>query len=125
MITESEYKEACAVKDKAEKILNAYRLQKINDFEKRWQQFNVEKKFFADSDLVYASHARCKKCNAGLAYPSNCGPAHQWTCSNVLKGIGTDNGHDAFPFMFYEIKSEKQPSAQGATTRPNPETKTL
>ncbi len=82
------------------------------------ERFNENNEFFSDSDLIYSAGARCDKCGAGLAYPKDCGPWHQWTCSNVLKGIGTDNGHGAYPFSFYEIKSENQPSAQGNTTRP-------
>ena len=52
--------------------------------------------------------------------------ASDWWCSKVLKGQtgGLDDGlpatekHEVFPFAFYKVKSENQPSANGATTRP-------
>lgn len=118
MITKQEYEEAKTKRDEAEKIIIAYGRQSIEDFQARWKRFEEQGEFFKDEDLNYAATARCEKCGAGLAYPKNADMRHQWTCSNVLKGIGTDKGHSAFPFMFYEIKSEGQPSAQGATTRP-------
>lgn len=78
--------------------------------------------------LVYSAWSRCP-CGAGLAYDpcfedensvfkgplSGC-----WDCSAILLGIA-DKGvtHTAqLPFAFYEISSEGQPSANGATTRP-------
>ncbi len=79
------------------------------------------------SDLVYAAYARCP-CGAGLAYE----PAGEsgkpiigyWDCSAILLGKAVPSGqpgsvqHTAqLPFAFYEIKSEHQPSAEGATTR--------
>ena len=118
MITEEQFKEACAKRDAAEQIINDYGKQKDEAFKARWERFDKHHEAFKDEELVYSAHARCKKCNAGLAHPESCGPWHQWTCSNVLKGIGTDKGHGAFLFSMYEIKSEKQPSANGATTRP-------
>lgn len=81
---------------------------------------------FRDRDLVYAAGARCK-CGAGLAYPHGAGIGSfrgrrlpgEWDCSAVLKGeTPPTNEHPTFPFAFYEIKSECQPSAAGATTRP-------
>jgi hypothetical protein len=117
-ITELEYKEAIRKKDEALKIITDYCKQGIEDFKARWERFNKNNEVFNDSELIYAATSRCKKCGAGLAYPKDCDPFHQWTCSGVLKGIGTDSGHEAFPFAFYEIKSEGQLSANGATTRP-------
>lgn len=117
-ITKDDYKEAVKRHDEAEKVMNAYHAQSAQDFEERWKRFDEQHEAFSDADLVYSATARCKLCGAGLAYPKECGPNHQWTCSNVLKNIGTDKGHEAFPFAFYEIKSENQPSANGATTRP-------
>lgn len=77
--------------------------------------------------LVYAARERCP-CGAGLAYD----PAHEdegsphhgpsfWDCSAILLGAArTDVKHTAqLPFAFYEIKSEGQSSANGATTRPS------
>ncbi len=118
MITEAQYKAAVAQHDAMEKLMNEYCRQKSEDFNSRWERFVKNNEFFTDDDLVYSAWARCDKCKAGLAHPKDCGAFHQWTCSNVLKGIGTDEGHGCYPFAFYSIKSEGQPSAQGATTRP-------
>lgn len=68
---------------------------------------------------MYAAYARCKQCNAGLAYVPLKHDA--WYCSAVIKGEVWDDPkyqHDCFPFVFWEIKSEMQPSANGNTTRP-------
>jgi hypothetical protein len=71
--------------------------------------------------LVYAATSRCP-CGAGLAYASG---DDAWDCSAILLGEAIPTGqpdavqHTAkLPFVFYEIKSENQPSANGATTRP-------
>ena len=73
--------------------------------------------------LVYAAFARCPR-GAGLAYAprGESGKPIQgyWDCAAILLGTA-DEGvkHTArLPFVFYEIKSENQPSANGATTRP-------
>lgn len=117
MITQEEYDSARAQKESAEKIINAFWSQKLNNFADRWKRFEEKNEYFHNDDLVYSAGARCK-CGEGLAYPKDCGPNHQWTCSGVLTGRKNDNEHDAFPFAFYEIKSENQPSAKGNTTRP-------
>lgn len=76
-----------------------------------------------DDMLTYASHARCD-CGAGLAYPNGIGIRGCWSCSDLLTGRKTrdwtlnEKHVPELPFMFYEIKSENQPSANGATTRP-------
>lgn len=72
-------------------------------------------------DLVYAATSRCR-CGAGLAHQRGIGIGGCWDCSAVLLGTADANSaHDAgYPFAFYEVKSENQPSAQGATTRPIP-----
>lgn len=92
--------------------------------------------------LIYAAYSRCP-CGAGLAYdPAGIsggkpqadevtdspfkGPfGGYWDCSAIIldaalpKGeVGSVQHTDKLPFAFYEIKSENQPSAQGATTRP-------
>jgi hypothetical protein len=98
------------------------------------------------NDLLYAARTRCR-CGAGLAYAmAHTGMHGEWACSRVLLGEvevltrddpkpditpkpshdGLSNlamdtsggGHDLLPFVFFEIKSEGQPSAEGATTRP-------
>ena len=78
--------------------------------------------------LVYAATVRCP-CGAGMAY-DRAGDSGKpiggyWECSAVLLGTAVPSGqegsveHEAqLPFFFYEIKPETQPSAQGATTRP-------
>lgn len=118
MITEQKYKDACANRDAAEKVIQLFHKQGVEDFDARWKRFENKNEYFRDDELTYAAGARCDKCNAGLAHPKKCGVFHQWTCSDVLKGIGTDDGHSTYPFAFYKIKSEEQPSAQSATTRP-------
>ncbi len=68
-------------------------------------------------DLLYSATARCP-CGAGLAYAVNA-KATEWDCSAVLLGLEpADAKHPTYPFVFYSIKSEGQPSANGATTRP-------
>jgi hypothetical protein len=77
-----------------------------------------------DEDLVYASHARCL-CGAGFAYPVGIGAHGFWDCSDIMTGRAPVKGtpdsrvhSDRKPFVFWDIKSENQPSADGATTRP-------
>lgn len=70
------------------------------------------------TNLIYAATNRCP-CGAGLAYI----PGHEdraWDCSKILLGTADEEvTHTAkLPFIFYEIKSEQQPSADGRTTRP-------
>lgn len=77
--------------------------------------------------LIYAATSRCP-CGAGLAYdpfgsddPNSPfkGPSF-WDCSAILLGTADKSVKhtDRLPFAFYEIKSENQSSAHGATTRP-------
>ena len=75
---------------------------------------------YADAELTYSATARCH-CGAGLAYPGNHDAAmalRAWVCSRVLRDGAAEEEHDRFPFAFYEAKSERTPSANGATTRP-------
>jgi hypothetical protein len=98
----------------------------------------MKKTPFTDEQLTYAAHSRCE-CGAGLAYPNN--PTMRqmkewenenspfamwsfWDCSDILTGRAIPKGQEGskmhtgrLPFAFYEIKSETQPSAYGATTR--------
>lgn len=78
-------------------------------------------KLQAQDSLVYAAYYRCP-CGAGMAYVKDGGTA--WDCSDILTGDAVPSGHPgavthtaALPFVFWEIKSELQPSAFGATTR--------
>lgn len=82
--------------------------------------------------LVYAATARCP-CGAGLAYdptaedpesPFKGALSGWWDCSDIILGLALEHGQPnavehtgRLPFSFYEIKSEWQPSAHGATTR--------
>jgi len=72
---------------------------------------------FALDELVFAAVVRCR-CGTGMAYPKGIGPQGKWNCADVLLGNAATSGHDEYPFFSYEIKSELQPSQQGATTRP-------
>lgn len=79
---------------------------------------------FTDADLVYSAMSRCP-CGAGLAYPKGVSHRHYWDCADILTGRAIPSGQsgskqhtDRLPFAFYEVKSENQPSAEGATTRP-------
>jgi hypothetical protein len=71
-----------------------------------------------DEDLVYAAYSRCG-CGAGLAYHKYIGIHGFWACSDVLCGrTPPDATHSVcLPFHSYAVKSEGQPSANGATTR--------
>lgn len=78
--------------------------------------------------LIYAAYSRCP-CGSGLAYDP-CyedensvfvGPlSGYWDCSAILLGTADPavKHTDKLPFVFYEVLSEEQPSARGATTRP-------
>lgn len=85
--------------------------------------------------LIFAATARCD-CGHGVAYDptgkvatDNGSPFRSpsaWECSAILLGIASDRlKHcEPLPFAFWEIKSEGQGSASGASTRepgpPNP-----
>jgi len=79
---------------------------------------------FTDPELRFAAFSRCA-CGAGLAYPTG-GPFRgSWDCSSILKGTAIHAGQAGavehtgrMPFAFWKVKSEGQPSAGGATTRP-------
>lgn len=75
--------------------------------------------------MVWAAYDRCP-CGAGLAYdPADKGGVHgAWDCSDILLGKATPKDEPGsvqhtgrLPFAFYEIKSDTQPSANGASTR--------
>jgi len=71
-------------------------------------------------ELIFAAKSRCKGCSSGLAYPKDIGPDGTWYCSAILLGkAARGSTHEAaIRFAFHEVKSEKQTSARGATTRP-------
>jgi hypothetical protein len=70
-------------------------------------------------DLIFAAYTRCP-CGHGMAYVKGSGAFSYWDCSGILLGTADPNMKhtDKLPFVFYEVKSELQPSAEGATTRP-------
>ena len=70
-------------------------------------------------DFTWAATARCR-CGAGFCYPKFTRDSHgAWFCSAILLGTAAaDSEHDkAKPFAFWSIKSDEQPSANGASTR--------
>jgi hypothetical protein len=73
---------------------------------------------FAPDELVFAAFTRCE-CGAGMAYPKNIGAWGSWHCSAILLGEADPKVMHSgeLPFNLYEVKSENQPSANGATTR--------
>jgi hypothetical protein len=116
--------ELLAKAEELEKQLKEVRKQisEANDAELRAQPL-------ADR-MIYAAYNRCP-CGAGLAYDPLFededsvfkGPlSGHWDCSAIMLGAAdkAKQHTDKLPFSFYKIKSEKQPSANGATTRPKP-----
>lgn len=108
------------------KRLNEIYVQEHEEVKSKIGRVVTGKDCFKVDELVFAATNRCV-CGAGLAYPKKTGPWGEWDCSAVLLGQVADplekleNGkfkHATYPFSFYEIKSENQPSANGATTRP-------
>lgn len=82
---------------------------------------DTQDEYYADADLVYAAYSRCR-CGAGLAYYKG---ADYWDCSDILTGRFVPKGKpgaashtDKLFFIFWNIRSEAQPSAAGQTTRP-------
>lgn len=80
-----------------------------------------------ESDLIYAAYSKCPY-GAGLAYVRGIGINGYWDCSDILLGRAKtkeEPGHvqhtGRMPFIFWEVLSEDQPSAKGATTRPKQE----
>lgn len=72
--------------------------------------------------LVYSAKARCE-CGAGFAYDPG-SRTHVWDCSAILLGdamfLAGERGActHSTPCSYFEVVSERQPAAQGATTRP-------
>lgn len=114
------------LRDKIGKIINdRYRVQ-ADLAEARIGGVLLGKKelAFNDSELRYAAFLRCE-CGAGMAYPKDSPARGSWHCSEILKLTALPANHPdskthtgAMPFAFWEVKSEDQASAGGATTRP-------
>lgn len=84
-------------------------------------------KTYTDEELVYSAE-NCCPCGAGLAHLRviNNNEERAWDCSDILTGraipsgqVGAKQHTGRLPFAFYEIKSERQPSARGRSTRPS------
>jgi hypothetical protein len=114
MVTKEEYENARKAYDEANATINEYHREQAEAFRHRLKGGPA----FSYAELVFAAHNRCP-CGAGLAYPKDCGPMHHWDCSAILAGTAdpTKQHTAQLPFSMYEIKSELQPSANGATTR--------
>ena len=100
------------------------RLEKAKNVEERIKQAQRGNGDFNPEELVFAAYSRCP-CGAGMAYPTNVSFHGSWECSAILMGEADRRViHESpLPFAFYEIKSENQPSADGATTRKKAEPK--
>lgn len=75
---------------------------------------------FTLEELRFSASYRCD-CGAGFAYPHEyMNVMGDWHCSAILMGTADRNTPHTrpLPFPYYEIKSEDQPTARGATTRP-------
>lgn len=101
-----------------EKELSDIYETEANEVEGKIANCKLMRDKFLPEELIYAATSRCI-CGAGLAYPKNISPRGSWYCSAILTGTAEQGtSHDSgFPFAFYEIKSENQPSANGLTTR--------
>lgn len=111
-------------KEPLQNKLNKLYKKESDEVEAKIKRCNAMKDKFDAKDLLFSAYSRCA-CGAGLAYPEGIGMHGAWYCSDILLGRATAAGQegakthdDGFPFAFYEIKSENQPSANGATTRP-------
>lgn len=112
------------LKSKLQDMLNHLYKEEQAKKDARMEAFKRGEQYFTDEELRYAAIARCP-CGHGMAYPKDgFSTMHgYWDCSAIWKGCADpDVKHESqLPFAFYEIKSEDQPSAHGATTRRLPE----
>lgn len=99
--------------------LNEIRERNQKEIEERVSKAERGNGDFTLDELRFAAKERCG-CGAGMAYPLEIGLHGSWYCSDILRGVASrEKGHSSpMPFIFYEVKSEYQPSADGATTRP-------
>lgn len=111
--------------DPLQEELNDLLAKEHEEVEKKIERCHAMKDKFTLEELIFAALSRCS-CGAGLAYPKNTGPRGAWDCSDILLGRATPKSEggsqehsEVLPFAFYEVKSEEQPSANGATTRPS------
>lgn len=73
--------------------------------------------------LVYSARERCA-CGAGFAYDSRNLRRADWDCSAIILGDALFSAgergavdHSA-PCQYFDLVSERQPAAMGASTRP-------
>lgn len=100
--------------------LNAIWREEGKVYEERIASANRGNGDFKLDELRFAAKDRCA-CGAGMAYPKDyMNPKGDWYCSAILRGVADREKRHTAPlsFLYYEIKSEDQPSAEGATTRP-------
>ncbi len=104
--------------------LRDLRLKKQEAVGEKIKLCHAGKDSFNPDELIFSAYSRCM-CGSGVAYPKEIGMRGMWECGDVLLGKAIAKGqpgsksHDGpWPFAFFEIKSENQPSANGATTRP-------
>lgn len=123
MVTEQELRKQIAdlesqLKPLKEQLTNIYE-QTADEIDEKIKRCHLLKDKFLPEELLFAAYVRCP-CGAGMAYPKGIGVRNgRWNCSAILLGeADVKTEHEAaLPFAFYEIKSENQPSANGATTR--------
>jgi len=95
--------------------------QKVENFVNHRRLAIIKKEVeHESSNHIYSAFDRCI-CGAGLIAVSKRG---YWDCAEIVLGTAApfgDSGYvkhsSPYPFALYEIKSENQPSAKGATTR--------
>jgi hypothetical protein len=116
-LTEQESKAIRELKDVFDKKLSGHFRKRVEKADKRYELF-LKGVRYQPEDLTWAATARCV-CGHGMAYPTNCGSHRQWECSGILTGKGDPKllHLSPRPFALYEIKSDDQPSAYGASTR--------
>lgn len=107
-----------AIKPKRDRLNEIHRIE-AEAVEERIKKAERGNGDFTLGELRFAATSRCT-CGAGYAYPLNIGIHGSWYCSAILMGKAERGSthQGAMPFAFYEVKSERQPSANGATTRP-------
>lgn len=112
------------IKPRRARLDDIYQEENDNVSEKIERVRRMQDKFRLE-ELRFSATVRCD-CGAGLAYPKDIGIHGSWDCSDILLGRAIPKGQEGskmhaspLPFAFYEIKSEDQPSANGATTRPS------
>jgi len=109
----TKYEEATALEKRAEQLRREACLEKLEEL----------RAIPIFDRLVFAAVDRCR-CGAGMAYDpagdSGKPITGYWACSKILLGEAWagEAHHRYYPFTAFELRSEHQPTAKGATTRP-------